>query len=344
MSIKPGEGERRAAGGYHPQYLVCAKFILHALKQRDLEWIRVADPDAGRVDDVQIETTARIDAYQVKWQQYPGTMTLNHLIRSTDKAYATELTLAQYELFASLLSPAAKSGRPRRVNLMLVVQAILYVLVSGCAWRLLPNEYPPHSTVYYYFRKWRNDGSWKRIHDHLVQWARVDANRHSSPTAASLDSQTVPTAVMVHQAVGYDGGKKIKGRKRFTLVDTLGLLIVVQVVAASVPEREGAKQLLATLHQERHRVPRLVHIWVDGGFSGEEFLHWVIDPFRWIEVVLRPAGTQGFVLLPKRWTVERTYGWLHWCRRLNVDYERLPASSEAFIQVAMIRLMLRRLA
>lgn len=260
-------------------------------------------------------------------------------------AYATELTPEQYELFQLLLHPASKLGRPRNVNLMMVLQGILYVLITGCAWRLLPKEYPPSTTVYYYFRKWRNDGSWKRIHDHLVAWVRVDANRHSSPTAASLDSQTVPTAVMVHQAGGYDGGKKIKGRKRFTLVDTLGLLIAVRVVAASVHEREGAKQLLVALHQERHRVPQLVRIWVDGGFSGEDFLHWVMDTYHWIlEVVLRPEAAQGFVLLTKRWTLERTYGWLHWCRRLNVDYERLPASSEAFIHIAMIRLMLRRLA
>jgi transposase len=116
------------------------------------------------------------------------------------------------------------------------------------------------------------------------------------------------------------------------------------VIAASVPEREGAKQLLNPLHQERSRVPRLVHIWVDGGFSGEEFCHLIMDLFRWLlEVVLRPDEVKGFVLLPKRWTVERTYGWLHWCRRLNVDDERLPASSEAFIHIAMIRLMLRRL-
>jgi len=260
-------------------------------------------------------------------------------------AYATELSLEQYELLKSLLTVGHSTGRPRSVNLMLVMQAILYVLVSGCAWRLLPKEYPPYSTVYYYFRKWRDDRSWKRIHDHLVQWVRVAAERAPSPSAASLDSQSVATAVMVQQAVGYDAGKHIKGRKRFTLVDTLGLLIAVRVVAASVPEREGAKQLLQQVHQERQRVPRLVHIWVDGGFSGPEFLHWVMDTCRWlIEVVLRPQGSKGFVLLPKRWTVERTYGWLHWCRRLNLDYERLPASSEAFIHIAMIRLMLRRLA
>jgi putative transposase len=144
---------------------------------------------------------------------------------------------------------------------MLVLQANLYVLVSGCAWRLLPKEYPPYSTVYYYFRKWRDDGSWKRIHDHLVQWARVTEARDPTPSAASLDSQSVPTAVMVQKAVGYDAGKHIKGRKRFTLVDTLGFLIAVHVVAASVPEREGAKQLLTKLNQEQRRVPQLVRIW-----------------------------------------------------------------------------------
>lgn len=260
-------------------------------------------------------------------------------------AYATDLSVTQYELLATVLPPESRRGRPRRVNLMLVLQGILYVLVTGCAWRLLPKEYPPASTVYYYFRKWCDDGSWQQIHEQLVLQVRVAENRDPSPSAASMDSQSVPSAVMVQVAVGYDGGKKIKGRKRFTLVDTLGLLIAVRVVAANVPEREGAKQLLHQVHQKRHRLPRLTRIWVDGGFSGETFLQTIITTFHWIlEVVLRPQGTQGFVLLPKRWTVERTYGWLHWCRRLNVDYERLPASSEAFIHIAMIRLMLRRLA
>lgn len=260
-------------------------------------------------------------------------------------AYATELTPLQWQLFESLLPPAKPTGRPRSVDLMQVMQAIIYVLMSGCAWRLLPQEYPPTSTVYYYFRQWRQDGTWKRIHDHLVQWVRVAEGRAPTPSAASLDSQSVSTAVMVHQEVGYDAAKKLKGRKRFILVDTLGLLMAVNVVAASVPEREGAKRVLRKVHQQRQRFPRLARIWVDAGFSGEDFLHWVIDNFRWIlEVVLRPQGAKGFVLLPKRWIVERTYGWLHWCRRLNIDYERLPASSEAFIHIALIRLMLRRLA
>ena len=260
-------------------------------------------------------------------------------------AYANGLTDEQWELLASQLPAPKSTGRPRTVDLHQVVNAVLYVLTTSCAWYLLPNDFPPYSTVYYYFRQWRDDGTWKRVHDHLVQWVRVLEDHPSTPSAASLDSQSVPTAVMVHESVGYDAAKKTKGRKRFTLVDTFGLLLSVKVVAASVAEREGAKQLLHKLMEERDRFPRLVRIWVDGGFDGKDFCQWIMDTFRLIwEVVLRPEGTQGFVLLPKRWMVERTYGWLHWCRRLNVDYERLPESSEAFIHIAMIRLMLRRLA
>lgn len=259
--------------------------------------------------------------------------------------YATELTHNQWQVLEPLLPAAKSTGRPRSVSLMLVIQAILYVLVTGCAWRLLPKTYPPYSTVYYYFRQWRDDGNWKCIHDALFEQVRLAARRHPSPSAASLDSQSIPTAVMVHEAVGYDGAKQIKGRKRFTLVDTLGLLMAVHVVGANVPERAGAKQLLSKVNQERERFPRLARIWVDRGFSGEDFMRWVIDAFRWIlDTVLRPQGAEGFVLLPKRWVVERTYGWLHWYRRLNVDYEHLPTSSEALIHIAMIRLMLRRLA
>ncbi|HEY9879167.1 MAG TPA: IS5 family transposase [Leptolyngbyaceae cyanobacterium] len=260
-------------------------------------------------------------------------------------AYASGLTPVQWELLAPLLPAPKPTGRPRTVDLQQVVAAIFYVLMSGCAWYLLPKDYPPYSTVYFYFRAWRNDGTWERLHDHLVEWVRVAENRPSTPSAAIVDSQSVPTAVMVYQAVGYDKAKHIKGRKRFALVDTMGLLLAVTVVAASVPEREGAKQLLSKVQQERQRFPRLALGWADGGFSGQDFLRWVMDSFRLIlQVVLRPDAAKGFVLLPRRWAVERTYGWLHWCRRLNVDYERLPASSESFIYIAMIRLMLRRLA
>lgn len=260
-------------------------------------------------------------------------------------AYSTSLTRDQWDLLSSLLPESKATGRPRTVDLYAVMNAIFHVLVTGCAWSLLPKEFPPYSTVYYYFRQWRNDGTWKRVHDHLAEWVRVAEGRFPTPSAGALDSQSVPSAVMVSQSVGYDGGKKIKGRKRFTLVDTMGLLMAVKVVAASVPEREGAKQLLQTVQDERERLPRLGLIWVDGGFSGVDFFKTVIDAFAIVlEVVLRPRNAKGFVLLPRRWVVERTYGWLHWCRRLNVDYERLPESSEAFIHIAMIRVMLRRLA
>jgi transposase len=210
--------------------------------------------------------------------------------------YATELTPKQWQVLELLLPPAKSTSRPRTVSLMLVIQGILYVLVTGCAWRLLPKDFPAYSTVYYYFRQWRDDGTWKRVHDALFKQVRQAAGRHPSPSAASMDSQSGPTAVMVHEAVGFDAAKQIKGRKRFSLVDTLGLLMAVHLVAANVPEREGAKQLLKKVNQERERFPRLARIWVDGGFSGEDFMRWVIDTFRWIlETVLRPRDAQALI-------------------------------------------------
>jgi transposase len=193
-------------------------------------------------------------------------------------------------LLESLLPPETETGRPLTVNMMLVIQGILYVLVSSCAWRLMPKEYPPSSTVYYYFSKWRKDGTWKQVHDRLVEWVRVSKDRDSSPSVASIDSQTVPTAVMVSDSVGDDAGKKTKGRKRLTMVDTLGLLLMVKVVAADVQERDGAKQLLTKMNQERHRVSRLTRIWFDGGFSGPDFLHWVMDICHWIADALRSGN------------------------------------------------------
>jgi putative transposase len=171
-------------------------------------------------------------------------------------AYSSGLTDEQWELLASQLPAPKSTGRPRTVDLHQVINAILYVLTTSCAWYLLPKDLPPYSTVYYYFRQWRDDGTWQRVHDHLVQWVRVLEDHPSTPSAASLDAQSVPTAVMVNESVGYDAAKKIKGRKRFTLVDTFGLLLSVHVVAANVPEREGAKQLLQKVEKERERFPR----------------------------------------------------------------------------------------
>lgn len=174
---------------------------------------------------------------------------------------------------------------------------------------------------------------------------RVASERSASPPEAIVDNQSVKSVAMVNQAVGYDAGKQIKGRKRFLTIDTLGLILRVYVMAASVGERVGGKQVLQRVYRMGNAVSRLHTIWVDGGFDGGPFMQWVITVCRWIvQVMLRPEQTKGFVLLKKRWVVERTFGWLMGCRRLVRDYERLPESSEALIYLAMIRLMVRRLA
>jgi putative transposase len=201
------------------------------------------------------------------------------------------------------------------------------------------------SLIYGYFWRWSKDGTWLKVHDKLYQWVRVAAGREPSPSEAAVDSQSVETATMISIDVGYDAGKKIHGRKRHLSVDMLGLVLRVLVTSASLPEREGAKKVLQRVHDTGHQVKRLNTIWMDGGYRGEEFMHWVMDMFRWIvTIVLRPLEKKGFVHLPKRWVVERTFGWLNWCRRLSKDYERLPETSDTFIYIAMIRLMVRRLA
>ncbi|WP_442946585.1 IS5 family transposase [Nostoc sp. 'Peltigera malacea cyanobiont' DB3992] len=181
------------------------------------------------------------------------------------------------------------------------------------------------------------------IHERLRLWVRVSKNREPSPSEAIMDSQTVETGTMVSKDVGFDSGKKIKGRLRHLMVDTLGLLIVVVITAANLSEQAGAKQVLSKLNSMRG-LGRLIQIWVDGGYRGKGFSHWVINVYRWLwSVVTRHQEHKGFVVLPKRWLVERTFGWFNWCRRLSKDYEILPQTTEAFIYVAMIRLMLKQL-
>jgi putative transposase len=261
------------------------------------------------------------------------------------KCYPSNLTRAESEFLSDLIPGPKPGGRPRTVEMWEVLNAIFYVLVEGCRWRSLPGDFPAWQTVYTYFRNWRKDGTWVVIHDRLREWTRIEAERQPSPSEAVLDSQSVKTAAGVSEAVGFDRGKGIKGRKRFVSVDTLGLVLRVFVTAASIGERQGGKQVLKRVKQMGQAVSRLTTIWVDGGFDGAPFLIWVMDVCRWIvQVVLRPQQTKGFVLLKKRWVVERTFGWLMGCRRLVRDYELLPETSETFIYLAMIRIMLRRLA
>lgn len=261
------------------------------------------------------------------------------------KAYSSNLTQDQWQLLEPLIPAAKPGGRPREVEIWDVLNAIFYLLREGCRWRSLPGDFPKWQTVYTYFRNWRVDGTWVSIHDHLHQWVRLDSERQPSPSEAIVDSQSVKTAAMVSEAVGYDAAKQIKGRKRHVTVDTLGLVLRVFVSAASVGEREGAKRVLKRVKRMDKAVSRLHTVWVDGGYDGNPFLVWVMDVCRWIvQVVLRPEQTKGFVLLKKRWVVERTFGWLMGARRLVRDYELLPATSETLIYLAMIRLMVRRLA
>lgn len=260
-------------------------------------------------------------------------------------SYPSNLTQAQWELLAELIPDATPGGRPRQVDMQAVVNAILYILCAGCAWRMLPSNFPCWQTVYHYFRAWRMDGTWERINHRLHQWVRVSEARQATPSAAILDSQSVKTASAVAVEVGYDAAKHIKGRKRHVLVDTFGFVLMVVVTAASVPERVGAKLVFARLALVRAWVQRLVVIWVAGGYAGQDFMHSVMDTYRWIvQAVLRHDGVKGFVPIAQRWKVERTFGWLNWCRRLSKDYEGLPQTSEAFIYIANIRILLRRLA
>jgi putative transposase len=261
-------------------------------------------------------------------------------IMKKNQLYPTDLTNCQWNCIKELIPAAKPGGRPRELEMRAVVNAILYIVVSGCQWRMLPREYPAWQSVYTYFRQWRDDGTWQRIHDTLRAQVRKLVGRHKHPTAGALDSQSIKTT-QVSGIRGYDSGKKVKGRKRHILVDTLGLLLVVVVTSAAISDPAGARLLFARLGGACKKLRR---IWVDGTYRGH-LLEWVIlhCQFR-LQPVLRPEHQKGFVLLPRRWVVERTFAWITQCRRLGKDYEMLPASSEAMIYIAMTRLMVRRLA
>jgi putative transposase len=261
----------------------------------------------------------------------------------SQQIYPTDLNDTQWSKIRPYLPGEAKTGRPREHSWRRILNGIFYLLQSGCSWRMLPCDLPPWKTVYHYFRVWRQDGTWERLNRLLREKVRLQFGKKRQASASILDSQSAKTSEGGLEC-GFDAGKKVTGRKRHTLVDTLGLLLKVVVTAGDTQDRDGAKRLLADLAEEETVIKRLKLIWADGSYRGE-LISWIEDLFGWkLEIVEKPKDQNGFQALPKRWIVERTFAWLVRQRRLARDYERSPRTSEAFIYAAMVRLMVRRLA
>lgn len=256
------------------------------------------------------------------------------------KRYPTDLTDREWAILEPLLPPYW-TGRPREHDLREIVNAILYLLRSGCSWRMLPHDLPPWPTVQYYFRKWRDDGTWERIVHELRRRERRRQGRDPEPTAAVIDSQSVKTTEQGGPR-GYDGGKRVNGRKRHLLVDTLGLILKAVVQPADEPDGSGG---IEVLELARKQIEKVQHLWADAAYRGQ-FVDWVQRELGFtVEIVTRLAGAAaGFAVQARRWVVERTLAWLGRYRRLSKDYEAQVESSEAWIYAAMSHILLRRLA
>lgn len=264
-------------------------------------------------------------------------------MQTSRKAYPTDLSDEQWAILEPLIPPGKSGGRKREVNMREVVNTIFYLNRSGCQWDMLPHDLLPKSTVYDYFAAWRDDGTWQRLVDALRTRVRLEAGREATPSAASVDSQTVKTTEQGGEH-GYDGGKKINGRKRHILVDTLGLLLAVVVTSAALDDGAAAPQAVERLTVEDY--PRLQKLWGDNKYHNHRFRAWLaLNRPNWeLEVKTREPGVKGFAVLPKRWVVERTFAWNGRFRRNSRDYERRTDSSESMIRISSLHLMIRRLA
>jgi putative transposase len=256
------------------------------------------------------------------------------------QSYPSDVTDAQWVLIEPHL-PVYPGGRPRKTDLRDVVDAVFYILRTGCQWRYLPKDFPPKSTVWRYFDEWRHNGTLDTIHDLLRKKVRTAEKPYSPRTTASVDSQSVDTTSGGEQR-GRDNAKNVDGRKRHIVVDSMGLLLAVLVTAADVDDAKAAAELFGRLQgQPLGRVQRM---FADTKYHNFALYEYVEENASWkLNIVRRPEGAQGWVKLPIRWTVERTFAWLGKCRRLSKDRERSVLSSEAFVKLAMIHLMLNRL-
>ena len=257
--------------------------------------------------------------------------------------YPSDLTDEQWAIIEALdINKHWGPGRPMRLELRAVSNAILYVLRTGCQWRYLPKDYPNYNSVYYHYHKWCWDGTWEAVNTALRERVRREAGREGQPSLAIVDSQSVKTTEVGGEH-GFDGGKKVNGRKRHILVDTMGNLLKVLAHAANIGERAGAEKLLLKVPEKLWT--RLAKILADGGYIGDDFKDWVEQTFDVeFEISLRPTDKKGFILVPIRWVVERTFAWLGRHRRLSKDYERLTENSEGMVYLASVNRLLNRLA
>jgi putative transposase len=261
----------------------------------------------------------------------------------SQQGYPTDLNDTEWAQIAPYLPEPSALGAPRKHNWRELLNAMFYIVKNGCVWRALPHDFPCWKTVYHYFRLFRQNGLWEELNTKIRQAVREKAGKAAQASAMIVDSQSAKSAEG-GEARGFDGGKLVSGRKRNLLVDTLGLVVLAKVTAASVQDVHAGKQLFWVLSQKPELLTRLEKIFADGGFRGE-LVDWVQQNLQVVlEIVLKLGDQKGFQVLPKRWVIERTFAWLTRNRRLARDYERLAQSSEAFIYLAMIRLGLRRLA